>query len=140
MTPTRRSGGRDECACGSGVDYPRCCGRWHRGPLHLAATDPVALMRSRYCAYVLDLTDYLLATWHPSTRPAALIESGVRWLGLDVRAHRMIDATHATVEFVARSRDASGRANRLHETSRFVLESERPDEPARWFYVDGDVR
>jgi uncharacterized protein YchJ len=26
---------------------------------------PQVLMRSRYSAYVLGLTDYLLATWHP---------------------------------------------------------------------------
>jgi len=29
-------------------------------------------MRSRYSAYVLKLEAYLLATWHPGTRPAAL--------------------------------------------------------------------
>ena len=26
-------------------------------------------MRSRYSAFVLDRLDYLLATWHPDTRP-----------------------------------------------------------------------
>lgn len=89
-------------------------------------------MRSRYCAFVLDLRPYLLDTWHPSTRPAALDppEPGLRWLGLDVRAHREVDADHATVEFVARSK-LGGRAHRLHETSRFVREG------GRWFYVDG---
>ena len=43
----------------------------------------------------------------------------------------MIDAEHATVEFIARSK-LGGRAQRLHELSRFVREDER------WFYVDGD--
>lgn len=91
-------------------------------------------MRSRYSAFVLGLHDYLLATWHPSTRPAALapFDPALRWLGLDVRAHRVIDTDHATVEFVARSKVA-GRAHRLHETSRFV----RAD--GRWYYVDGDM-
>ena len=44
-------------------------------------------MRSRYSAYALGLSDYLLATWHPSTRPASLDLHGqppLRWLGLDV--------------------------------------------------------
>jgi SEC-C motif-containing protein len=88
-------------------------------------------MRSRYSAYVLDLTDYLLDTWHPRTRPAAIdpTPSGLRWLGLEVRGHRIEDVDHATVEFVARSKLA-GRADRLHEVSRF----ERVD--GRWFYVD----
>ena len=90
-------------------------------------------MRSRYAAHVLDRRDYLLATWHPSTRPAELPppEPGLRWLGLDVRRHVAIDADHATVEFVARSK-LGGRAHRLHERSRFVREG------GRWFYVDGD--
>ncbi len=89
-------------------------------------------MRSRYSAYVLDLTDYLLATWHPSTRPAKIEpnEPGLHWLGLEVRQHHVQDADHATVEFVARSKLA-GRAHRLHETSRFVRED------GRWYYLDG---
>jgi SEC-C motif-containing protein len=90
-------------------------------------------MRSRYSAYVLGLEDYLRATWHASTRPAAplALEPGVKWLGLELRQHRAQDADHATVEFVARSK-VSGRATRLHETSRFVRED------GRWFYLDGD--
>lgn len=92
-------------------------------------------MRSRYSAYVLDLQPYLLATWHASTRPSKLPppEPGLRWLGLDVKRHQVIDADHATVEFVARSK-LGGRAQRLHELSRFVRED------GRWFYVDGDLR
>ena len=91
-------------------------------------------MRSRYSAFVLGLTDYLLATWHPDTRPAALApdEPGLKWLGLQVKRHTPLDATHAEVEFVARSK-LGGRAHRLHERSRFVCED------GRWLYVDGDL-
>jgi SEC-C motif-containing protein len=88
-------------------------------------------MRSRYTAFVVGDAAYLLATWHPLHRPAQLqFEPGVKWLGLEVRAHRVIGATEAEVEFVARSRLA-GRATRLHERSRFVREN------GRWFYLDG---
>jgi len=89
-------------------------------------------MRSRYSAFVLGLHEYLLETWHPSTRPSALENDppGLKWLGLEVRGSNLIDASHATVEFVARSRLA-GRAHRLHEISRFVCED------GRWYYVDG---
>ena len=92
-------------------------------------------MRSRYSAFVLDRRDYLLATWHPSTRPGELEppEPGLKWLGLDLRAHRVQDEDHATVEFVARSK-LGGRAHRLHEVSRFVREA------GRWLYLDGDLR
>ncbi|MBA4175102.1 MAG: hypothetical protein C0505_00845 [Leptothrix sp. (in: Bacteria)] len=123
------------CPCGSGRPYTACCGRWHAGETHLQAPDAQALMRSRYSAYALGLADYLRDTWHAGTRPAEPItfEPGQRWLGLEVRRHVLIDAEHALVEFVARSK-RGGRATRLHETSRFVREA------GRWFYVDGDLR
>jgi SEC-C motif-containing protein len=119
------------CPCGSGLDLEACCGRWHAGE---PAPDAEALMRSRYSAFVLGLTDYLLASWHPRTRPAVLDAEppGLRWLGLEVRQLRRIDAQHATVEFVARSK-LGGRAHRLHERSRFEREQ------GRWYYVDGDL-
>ena len=122
------------CPCGLPAGYSDCCGRWHAGPLQLQAPDAVALMRSRYSAFVRGLDDYLLDTWHASTRPAGgpITEPGTRWLGLEVRQHQIHDADHATVEFVARSKHA-GHATRLHESSRFVREG------GRWYYLDGKV-
>ena len=121
------------CPCSLPAPYADCCGRYHAGALHLQAPDAETLMRSRYSAFVNGLPDYLLATWHASTRPATLEPDppGLRWLGLDVRRHASQDADHATVEFVARSK-LGGRAQRLHEISRFVREE------GRWFYVDGE--
>lgn len=126
------------CHCGHSLRYADCCGALHSAYAAgqgLTAATPEALMRSRYCAFVLDLRDYLLATWHPSTRPAALErpEPGLKWLGLDVRRADMQDADHGTVEFVARSK-LGGRAHRLHEVSRFVRQG------GAWFYVDGDLK
>ena len=57
------------CPCGRNQTYAACCGRYHGGE---AAPDAESLMRSRYSAYVLKDVDYLLASWHPGTRPAAL--------------------------------------------------------------------
>jgi SEC-C motif-containing protein len=122
------------CPCGTALPYADCCGRYHAGEQHLMAPGAEALMRSRYSAFVLDLRDYLLATWHASTRPAELEPNppGLKWLGLEVKKSAQQDAGHATVEFVARSK-LGGRAHRLHETSRFIRED------GRWFYVDGEV-
>ncbi len=121
----------DPCPCGSGRRYADCCA-W----LHTAGggeSNAEALMRSRYSAYVLKLADYLLASWHPSTRPPSLdLDDGARWLGLEIKACRQQDESHASVEFVARYR-IDGRGHRLCETSRFVCEA------GRWFYVDGDI-
>ena len=60
----------DRCPCLSGEVFGACCGRF----LSEAADAPTAeqLMRSRYSAFVVGDAAYLLATWHPSTRPAEL--------------------------------------------------------------------
>ncbi|MCE5233234.1 MAG: YchJ family protein [Mizugakiibacter sp.] len=122
------------CPCGSGSAYARCCGPLHAGA---PAPDAKALMRSRYSAFVLGLEPYLLASWHASTRPAALGLAAQRpaptWLGLEVKHHES-DGDRATVEFVARYRMGGGRAQRQHEVSRFVREG------GRWHYLDGDLR
>jgi SEC-C motif domain protein len=123
----------DDCPCGSTHRYGDCCAPWH-AQAEPAAPTPQALMRSRYSAFVLDLRPYLLATWHPSTRPAKLEAPppDLKWLGLQVRAAPPPRGDEAEVEFVARSKQA-GRAFRLHERSRFVREG------GRWFYLDGQV-
>lgn len=135
---------RIPCPCGRRdrrelpLAYGQCCGRYVDDFDHTPAPDAESLMRSRYTAFVRERADYLLATWHPSTRPAALsFEAGVKWLGLDVRSRSVLDADHAEVEFVARQRSSAGVATRLHERSRFVREIDGAHH--RWFYVDGDV-
>ena len=89
-------------------------------------------MRSRYTAYALGLTEYLLATWHPSTRPSSLeLEPGIRWYRLDILGRTrggMLDTT-GTVEFRASFRH-DGQAGSQHEVSEFVRER------GRWYYVD----
>ena len=122
----------EACPCGSARPYADCCGCLHAGADRAPTAE--ALMRSRYSAYVQKLSEYLLATWHPSTRPSELDLSAddSKWLGLEVKRHAVQDDSHATVEFVARYRIA-GRGHRLHELSRFVCED------GRWYYLDGDM-
>ncbi len=92
-------------------------------------------MRSRYAAFVLCDESYLLASWHPSTRPAAVpFEPAQKWLGLKIVAAHDTGSGLAEVEFIARYRLGGASAARLHERSRFVRED------GRWFYVDGEVR
>ena len=93
-------------------------------------------MRSRYTAFVMGREDYLLASWHPETRPTEIsFEENIKWLGLSVRKVTPpadVETGPAWVEFVARSR-AGGKGQRLHERSRFLRIE------GRWFYVDGDI-
>lgn len=89
-------------------------------------------MRSRYTAYVMKLEEYLLQTWHVSTRPTALNlheDQAIKWLGLQVKKAQTYD-TQASVSFVARYK-VGGRAERLIEISNFVFEN------GRWYYLSG---
>jgi SEC-C motif-containing protein len=123
------------CPCGHLDSYANCCQPLHAGQ---TATTAAQLMRSRYTAYVLKREDYLLASWHPSTRPTTLAlhaqQPSPTWQWLDIPHHESPDGDHASVEFVARYRLAGGRAQRQHEVSRFVRED------GRWYYVDGELK
>jgi SEC-C motif-containing protein len=123
------------CPCGrttskgQALSLDTCCGPYHANQ---NAPDAESLMRSRYSAFVLGDVPYLLATWHSSQRPAELtLETGGKWLGLEIKQHRVTSPDTAEVEFVARFR-VGGKAVPQHERSRFVRED------GRWFYVDGD--
>ncbi len=123
-TPTR-------CPCLSGLPYAECCGPLHRG--ERTAPTAEALMRSRYSAFAVGDAAYLLATWHPSTRPRALdLDPAQRWVRLDVvgtQGGGPFD-TAGTVEFRAHYRHPDGNGWQ-HEVSRFVRED------GAWSYVDG---
>ena len=118
------------CLCGSGEMFDVCCGIYLSG--HTPAPTAEALMRSRYTAYAVQNEAYLLMTWHPSTRPASLdlaADTTTKWIGLDVKRFEITGPDSALVEFVARYK-VGGRAQRMHETSKFVREQ------GRWFYVE----
>lgn len=119
------------CPCGSGDAYDACCGALHRRDR--AAPTAEALMRSRYSAFVVGDAAYLLATWHPSTRPRSLeLDPSVVWRRLQVVRTEGGGPWDAggVVEFVASFVDGGARG-RLHEVSAFVREG------GRWLYVDG---
>ncbi len=90
-------------------------------------------MRARYSAHVRGDGGFLLASWHPDTRPPeALVDLGMTWLGLEVMATEGGGALDAEglVEFRARYRTTVG-PGVLHERSRFVRLA------GRWVYLDG---
>lgn len=121
------------CPCRSGEAYADCCQPYHDG---LAAPTAEALMRSRYCAYVLRKAPYLHKTWSAQTRPTkqSLKKADpVEWLGLEIVRTEQGTALDASgiVEFIACYQDGEQVAQ-LHETSRFTRENDR------WVYVDGN--
>ncbi|MET0866269.1 MAG: YchJ family metal-binding protein [Nakamurella sp.] len=118
------------CPCSSGLSYDKCCGPLHRD--EIPAPTAERLMRSRYSAFVLLDEDYLLRTWHRSTRPASVpLDRRVQWLSLEIigRTGGSVLVNRGTVEFRARWRRPGGATGVQHENSSFLRES------GHWFYL-----
>lgn len=116
------------CPCGSGAAFTACCQPYHQGA---TVPTPEALMRSRYTAFALNSRDYLLATWHASTRPTQLSpDPDTQWKALTIVAAPPANERQGTVHFLAYFREQN-RWHVLEENSRFVFED------GRWWYVDG---
>lgn len=123
-----------QCPCGSGQTYHDCC-----QPLveqQQLATSPEALMRSRYSAFCLANTDYLVATHHPDFCSADLAlglkQDQTQWHRLQVIfSCSSQDEQTGIVEFKAYYREGEG-LGILHERSNFVKQD------GRWYYTDGE--
>lgn len=123
------------CPCCSGMPYEQCCQPWHAGA---PAPSPEQLMRSRYCAYVMGLIDYLVATTLPAQQALLAVSAMAqwsresRWTGLSVETADAVDAhTKAgQVVFVARWADLDGSEHSHRECSDFRKVRDR------WYFVD----
>ncbi|MCT1366900.1 YchJ family protein [Kocuria sp. HSID16901] len=128
------------CPCGTGEIFGACCAPVLRGDS--VAPTAEALMRSRFTAFAVGDREHLLATWHPSSRPATLdLSDSLMWQRLDIlntEGGPFDDVAH--VEFAAQYRSPPGTPveERIkgvqRENSRFVRER------GRWYYVDGDLQ
>jgi SEC-C motif-containing protein len=120
------------CPCGSNLNYEQCCGPYIQGSKDAPTAE--ALMRSRYVAYAQKNDDYILKTWHDSTRPedAHPTQSNATWIGLTILRTEggQENDTDGVVEFRARCRIKDEAAG-VDEASQFVKED------GKWYYVDG---
>ena len=92
-------------------------------------------MRSRFEAFRRADADWLLRTWHSSTRPKVLnLEDNPVWRGLQIVEVVAGEAADdgGSVEFRATYLNNDGSIGILHERSRFVQEA------GHWYYVDGE--
>ena len=113
------------CPCQSGCAYDVCCKPLHSGA---PASSPQSLMRSRYSAFAMGLNDYLLESWHASTRPATLPgDETTCWKRLEVcSSHEKGDT--GEVHFRATCEE-HGKWFVLEEHSLFC------NEKGHWFYL-----
>lgn len=117
------------CPCGLPAPYAACCARFHRGE---PAPTAELLMRSRYSAFAVRDAEYLLRSWHPTTRPPRLaLDPREQWLGLEILDTQRGGLLDAEGEVTFRARYAAGnQAGATQERSRFV----RLD--GHWVYLD----
>ncbi|WP_198262840.1 YchJ family protein [sulfur-oxidizing endosymbiont of Gigantopelta aegis] len=129
--PSSNKANLADCPCQSGLLFQNCCQPFLDTTAEHIPESAEQLMRSRYCAYVVQDESYLLNTWHPKTRPAILdLDTSVdKWIGLKILGSELgqkADNT-GTVHFIARFK-SNGKAHKLEENSQF----EKID--GRWFY------
>ncbi|MFQ3271023.1 MAG: SEC-C motif-containing protein, partial [Lentimonas sp.] len=118
--------------------YVACCEPYHLGRAKAPAA--AALMRSRYCAYVRGLIDYLVCTTLPAVRTTDLwvnyksTADSIQWIGLEVLGTQQggVNDKIGKVEFKA-SYIQDGERVIHHELSRFRRSG------GDWYYLDGVV-
>ncbi len=123
-----------DCPCGSDKPLDACCGPYHDGA---PAPTAVALMRSRYSAFVLRKGQYLsdsLSEGQKADFDVAEFEASAdetKWLGLEIRKMEAGGETDdtGTVEFVARYKSKGGPVVH-HERAIFTRED------GRWVFSD----
>jgi len=121
------------CPCKSGKSLDNCCKPYHDGTVDAPTAE--ALMRSRYAAFVLGLSEYIWRTWHESTRPDLEILGGLglKWIDLKIESSEAGKNTDTTgkVHFIA-SFVGGNKGKILDEVSDFIKED------GLWYYVDGE--
>ena len=122
------------CSCDSGKKYKKCCSKYHKGAF---APDALALMKSRYSAYAVGNSSYIIKTTHPdnpdytsdikSWKESILsFTKQTHFLKLEIIDFRDGE-TEAFVTFNAQLSSGD-----LKEKSRFLKHHDQ------WFYVDGE--
>lgn len=125
------------CPCQSGSSYDSCCGQYHSGALLPETAE--TLMRSRYCAFVLRLRDFLVHTTHPEKLTSSLPRSlestfaTVEWTELRILSRSLGQSTDKVgkVKFEAAYTE-SGILDTMVEHSRFRKHA------GKWYYYDAN--
>ena len=96
---------------------------------HRSAASPLALMRSRFCAFHFQNAEYLWRTYASSVRSTHSVSKiqasmkGAQWVRLEIEAVAQIDEAHGSVSFAAYYQE-KGETYVLRENSLFVKEEE----------------
>lgn len=141
------------CPCQSGKDYVNCCAVFHLRREYPESAEE--LMRSRFCAFSLAsqrqelksfMENYLLQTWHSSTRPPEIeLDLSMKWQDLQIIGRKEGKKRHKRgwISFKA-TYEVDGTAGVLEERSEFIRQVAEPCDKRRschdtWFYLSGEI-
>lgn len=138
------------CICGSKIESKKCCNEIVNA--NAQANTPLELMRSRYFAFAMGITDYLVASHSTLTRTPQLAQelskwcSVTRWAKLVIHSFDKVSMAQCTKENVFTIADQrlptvcfsafyfyDNEFYMMKELSRFIIEDEQ------WRYLDGEA-
>jgi SEC-C motif-containing protein len=123
-----------DCACHSGLEYEKCCKPYHDG--YASAPTALALMRSRYAAYALGKTEYVMDTTHPASvhfhqdrslwnKELKAFSDSTQFTGLSI-----LESSEDQVTFIAHLMQGS-------QDCSFCEESLFKKVEGKWYYLEG---
>lgn len=129
-----------KCPCHSGKSYQECCSLYHEGFKLPESSEK--LMRSRYSAYALGLSNYIIATTHPANpayeqnrdtwkKGIEEFSKNITFAGLTIEATEDKN-NEGTVTFYARLLE-SGKDVSFREKSQFEKVN------GKWLYKSGQM-
>ena len=129
----------DNCPCGSLIKYKKCC-----KPFHEDIKTPInalELMKSRYCAYAIEKSEYIISTTHQKNRDfntdTKVLNNDILDFSKNTKFEKLeilefIDGqTESFVTFKANITQNKQDVSFI-EKSRFVKEN------GKWQYIDGE--
>jgi SEC-C motif-containing protein len=128
------------CPCRSGKKYKRCCKIYHDSKA--LPKNALLLMRSRYSAFALGLSRYVIETTHPNHEDGALqlderlaaindFCSATKFQNLQIIAFDTSDE-YASVTFFAKLSNNGGDASFKEKSYFEKLEG-------KWYYLRGEI-
>ncbi len=127
------------CPCGSKALYHKCCKLYHDGAL---PENALQLMRSRYSAYALMLSDYIIETTHPEN-PAWQEDKNVWRKELKEFSYLTRFVFLEIKEFIDGEQEAfvtfTANLNQNNQDLSFTEKSTFEKVGDRWLYRDGKI-
>jgi len=121
----------DKCPCGSELKYKKCCKTYHDGRI---PKDALLLMKSRYSAYALGQSKYIIKTNYKNSDDIENIkEFSKNSTFKKLKIIEFIDSDEKAFVTFKATIFLYGNDSSFTEKSTFIKENEK------WFYVDGEM-